>query len=104
MRMKGSLRLEPQSPVVVITLSDLYRQQGRDSDGRTVLRTAILASPRDAGLHHALGLALVRAKQLGDAITELRFATELDDQQARYAYVYAVALHSANRKDSHLGF
>ena len=41
----------------------------------------------------------MRAKQLGDAITELRFATELDDQQARYAYVYAVALHSADRKD-----
>ena len=93
------MRLEPQFAAAAINLADLYRQQGRDSDGSTVLRTAILASPRDAGLHHALGLALVRAKQLGDAITELRFATELDDQQARYAYVYAVALHSADRKD-----
>jgi len=48
------------------------------SGGAAVLQTGITASPRDAGLHHALGLALVRAKRLDDAITELRQAAELD--------------------------
>jgi Flp pilus assembly protein TadD len=50
-------------------------------------------------LHHALGLALVRAKRLDEAIAELRQAAELDPDQARYVYVYAVALNSAGRRD-----
>ena len=64
---------------------------------REVLRAALVASPQDAGLHHALGLTLVRRKRVDDALAELRRAAELDPGQARYAYVYAVALHSAGR-------
>jgi Flp pilus assembly protein TadD len=62
-----------------------------------VLRAAITAAPLDAGLHYSLGLALVRLKRSNEALEELRKATELDPGQARYAYVYAVALHSAGR-------
>ena len=46
---------------------------------------------------HALGLTLVRLKRADEALDELRSAAELDPSQARYAYVYAVALHSAGR-------
>jgi tetratricopeptide (TPR) repeat protein len=42
-------------------------------------------------------LALVRLKRLDDALGELRRAAELAPEQPRYAYVYAVALHSAGR-------
>jgi Flp pilus assembly protein TadD len=94
---KTALQLSPQSAPAAINLADLYRQLGREADGERVLRTALAASPRDAGLHHALGLALVRQKQLDAAIAALRQATELEPDRARYAYVYAVALHSANR-------
>jgi transposase len=38
-----------------------------------------------------------RLKRSDEALNELRRATELDPGQARYAYVYAVALHSAGR-------
>jgi tetratricopeptide (TPR) repeat protein len=62
-----------------------------------VLRAAIAASPRDAGLHHALGLALTRLKRSDDALEELRRAAELDPDRARYVYVYGVGLHSAGR-------
>ena len=41
---------------------------GRDGDGESVLRTAIAASPQDAGLHHALGLALIRLKKPDEAL------------------------------------
>ena len=47
------------------------------------------------GLHYSLGLALVRLKRADEALDELRKAAELDAGQARYAYVYAVAQHSA---------
>ncbi len=100
---RAALRLEPQFTPAAINLADLYRQLGQDIDASRVLQTAIQASPRDAGLHHAFGLALVRAKRLDEALTELREATELDPDQARYAYVYAVALHSAGRSDEALG-
>jgi Flp pilus assembly protein TadD len=50
-----------------------------------------------AGLHHALGLTLVRLKRTDEALGELLRAAELDPRQARYAYVYAVGLHSAAR-------
>lgn len=59
-------------------------------------------SPRNASLHHALGLTLVRQKRSDAALDELRQAALLDPGQARYAYVYAIGLHSAGRRDDAL--
>src|SRR5262249_9614552 len=78
-----------------VNLADLYRQMRRDEEGSEVLRAAIASSPRDAGLHNALGLALVRAKRHDQALDELRRAADLDPSDSRYVYTYAVALHSA---------
>jgi Flp pilus assembly protein TadD len=61
------------------------------------LRKAIAAAPQSAALHHALGLSLVRSKRPQDALEELRQAVDIQPEQARYAYVYAVALHSTGR-------
>jgi predicted CXXCH cytochrome family protein len=94
---KAALRLSPQFAPAAVNLADLYRQQRRDSDGASVLRSAIARFPTDAGLHHALGLTLIRLKKLDQAILELHQAAELGPNQARYVYVYAVALHSAGR-------
>jgi Flp pilus assembly protein TadD len=94
---QAALRLSPQFTGGAINLADLYRQTGRDSAGEIVLRTAISVVPDDSGLHHALGLSLVRLKRLDDALVELRRAMELDSHNARYAYIYGVALHSAGR-------
>ena len=94
---KAALRLSPQYAPAAINLADLYRQLGRDGDGESVLRTAITSSGQDAGLHHALGLTLTRQKRADDALSEFRTATELEPDRSRYAYVYAVALHSSGR-------
>jgi predicted CXXCH cytochrome family protein len=94
---KAALRLSPQYVPAAINLADFYRQTGRDSKGEAILRTALSASPQDAGLHHALGLVLTRLKRAGEALEELQRAAQLDPERARYAYVYAVALHSAGR-------
>jgi tetratricopeptide (TPR) repeat protein len=95
---KASLRLSPQFTGAYINLADLYRQTGREGDGEKVLRNAIDAAPNDGGLHHALGLSLVRLKRLDDALVELGRAAELSRDSARYAYIYGVALHSAGRQ------
>ena len=91
--------MSPQYAPASINLADLYRVTGRDGDGEGVLRTAISASPKDAGLHYALGLTLTRLKKPDDALTEFARAAEIEPVRARYAYVYAVALQSAGRKD-----
>jgi Flp pilus assembly protein TadD len=96
---KAALRLSPQFTPAAVNLADLYRLLGRDADGESVLRSAIAKVPTDAGLHHALGLTLIRLKQVDQAIPELRQAAELGRDQARFVYVYAVALHSAGRSD-----
>ena len=94
---KSALQLSAQYGPAAINLADLYRQLGRDGEGEGVLRAGIAASPRDAGLHHALGLTLTRLKRPNDSLDELRRASELEPERARYAYVYAVALHSGGR-------
>jgi tetratricopeptide (TPR) repeat protein len=96
---RAALRLSPQYAAAAINLADLYRQLGRDRDGEGLLRTAIASSRQDAGLHHALGLTLTREKRPDDALNEFRTATELEPDRSRYAYVYAVALHSSGRAD-----
>jgi hypothetical protein len=60
------------------------------------LGAAVAASPQDAGLHRTLGLALARLRRLDETLGELPHSEPYPDQ-ARYAYVYAVALHSAGR-------
>lgn len=99
---RAAIRLDPSFAAVPINLSDLYRQLGRDGEGEFVLRDALSRSERDASLHHALGLVLVRQKRSDAALDELRRAAMLDPEQARYAYVYAVGLHSAGRRDDAL--
>ena len=94
---KAALRLNQQFAPAAINHADLYRQLGRDGEGESVLRTALAASPRDGGLHHALGLVLTRLKRPEEALAELQRAAELEPERARYAYVYAVALNSAGR-------
>jgi predicted CXXCH cytochrome family protein len=96
---KAALERSPQYAPASINLADLYRQTGRDGDGESVLRMAISTSPKDAGLHHVLGLALTRLKKPDDALAEFARAAELEPDRARYAYVYAVALHTAGRAD-----
>jgi Flp pilus assembly protein TadD len=95
---RAALRLSPQFTGASIDLADLYRQTGREDDGEKVLRGAIDDVPGDGGLHHALGLSLVRLKRPDEALVELRRAAELDRSSARYAYIYGVALHSTGRQ------
>jgi hypothetical protein len=45
---KAALQLSPQYATAAINLADLYRQLGRDNEGENVLRSALVASPREA--------------------------------------------------------
>jgi Flp pilus assembly protein TadD len=101
---QAALRLSPQFTGAAINLADLYKQTGREDAGEKILRAAINAVPNDGGLHHALGLSLVRLKRLGEALAEFRSAAELDPHNARYAYIYGVAMDSAGHRSEAIAY
>ncbi|HSE85648.1 MAG TPA: tetratricopeptide repeat protein [Candidatus Binatia bacterium] len=97
---KTAIRMEPSSIPAYVNLADLYRAGGRDADGERLLREGLKKAPNSAILHHALGLALVRLKRSDEALPEFERASALDPGNPRFAYVYAVALHSAGKSDA----
>lgn len=92
-----ALAIDPRAVEARVNLADLHRAWGADGEAEAVLRKGIALEPRAAPLHHALGLALVRQKQTAAAVRELGEAAKLAPANARYAYVYAVALHDTGR-------
>ena len=82
-----------------VNLADLERVRGRDAAGERHLRKALEIEPDDGDVHHALGLLLVRRRQLPAAIAELERAAELRPELPRYSYVLAVALSDVGQSD-----
>ena len=93
--LKTALSLDPTFAPAAVNLADLYRQLGRDPESEAVLRSAFKRSPNEPSLLHALGLFMVRKKQYALALGLLGDAARLDPANARYAYVYAVALNDS---------
>jgi Flp pilus assembly protein TadD len=89
-----ALRLDPNFVPALVNLADLDRQRGMNEDSAALLRKAMAIEPDNAEVRHSLGLALVRQKNYVEALDQLRKATELAPANARYAYVYAIALNS----------
>jgi Flp pilus assembly protein TadD len=90
-----ALRLDPRFVPAMVNLADLSRAQQRDDLARFWLQTAMTLAPDAAEPVHALGLLEVRQKHTAEALRLLARSAQLQPQNARYAYVYAVALHSA---------
>ncbi len=95
--LKTSLLLDPSFAPGAVNLADLYRAQNRDDEGERVLKEALSRSPDDASLQHALGLLMVRQKHGAEALDLLGAASHSDPGNARYAYVYAIALNDAGK-------
>ncbi len=91
---RTALRLDPGFIPAMVNLADLDRMRGQDQQGIDLLHTALTLEPGNADVHHALGLLLVRQHDYTGALAELRRANQLAPDNARYAYVYAIALNS----------
>ncbi len=92
-----AMELDPAFIPAYVNLANLYRMNHEDTAGERVLRKAISIAPDNAAVHHALGLLLVRTGQTDEALQELERATRLDTANARYIYVYAIALGSSDK-------
>lgn len=99
-----AVELDPNFLPGVINYADLLRGIDRDAEGLELLQQTrdwqrglnpdVLQS---ADLDHALGLALVRAGRLEDALALLRSAARAEGVPARYSYVWGVALLSVDQ-------
>ena len=92
---RKAIALDPAFVPAYANLADLYRARGVDSEAEAVLRAGLARVPNSAALHHSLALTFVRQKRTADALKELAEATRLDPGNARYAYVFGVALNDA---------
>ena len=95
---RAALELQPTFTQAAVNLADLYRLQGRDVEGEKMLHQALALELQNAAAHHALGLLLIRQKKLPEALNALSEAARLEGDNARYGYVYAVALNSAGEE------
>jgi tetratricopeptide (TPR) repeat protein/uncharacterized protein YlaI len=97
---KDSIRIEPHFANAYVNLADLYRSQQKEMASIEVLETGEIACPDDGTLPYSLGLAYIRAKETPKAIDYLRKATLVEPENARFHYVYGVALESVRPKSA----
>ncbi len=97
-----AIALDTGFPGAYVNLADALRQLGREPDAEKVLRQGLAALPRDADLHHSLGLLLTRKGDKMAALNEFVEAAKLAPDNARYAYVHAIAVDSAGKREQAL--
>jgi predicted CXXCH cytochrome family protein len=91
---RRAIELDPGFVPAYANLSDLYRVRRMDDAAAKVLAEAISRQPEAAALHHAMGLLQIRGGDPEAAVQSLGEAARLSSRDARYAYVYAIALNS----------
>ncbi len=94
---RKAIEIDPTFVAAYVNLADLYRAGAAEGEAEKTLREGMAHSPRDATLHHTLGLVLTRQKRGAEALQEFRTAATLAPASGRYAYVYGVALNSSGR-------
>lgn len=94
---REALQLDPDFVMAYINLADLFRLTQRDSEGQAVLEQGLTRLPNSAELHHSLGLLQARRNNTEQALESLERAVRLAPGQARFSYVYAVALIDVGR-------
>jgi predicted CXXCH cytochrome family protein len=98
--LQSAIAMGPSSIPAYVNLADVYRAEGRDTDGERILREGLAGAPKSGALHYALGLALTRLNRSDTALREFARAAGLEPGNARFAYVHAIALHSAGKVDA----
>jgi tetratricopeptide (TPR) repeat protein len=99
-----AIRRDPFFIPAYANLADVYRAQGpsHDADAEQILRRGLTLVPRNAALHYALGLTLVRLGRKTAAVAELERATTLAPTDLRFLYTYAVGLYSTGKVSASL--
>jgi predicted CXXCH cytochrome family protein len=94
---RSALQLQPGFVPARVQYSRFLETRGRHQAAERLLLAGLGELPDSAELQHALGLFLLRTQQPDAALPPLGKAAELAPQNARYAYVLAVALQDLGK-------
>ncbi|MFI5210272.1 MAG: tetratricopeptide repeat protein, partial [Gemmatimonadales bacterium] len=100
---RTALQLSARFVPAWVQLAEFERLTGHEGAADSVLRAGLASLPDAADLHHALGLSLIRQHRFPQAVEELGAAARLAPDNARYAYVYAIALHDTGHGTEAVG-
>ena len=95
-----ALRIEPNNVPVLLNMADFYRSTARQQQAESLLKRALSVAPDSAAAQHSYGLLLIRKGDYDAALSHFKLAIEQPGAQARYAYVYAVALDGAGQTEA----
>jgi tetratricopeptide (TPR) repeat protein len=101
--LEKAMSIDPALAISSLNLADLYQKMGHEDEAQILIRKVLQRNPRDALATHALGLSLLRQNRNNDALQALHRASQLEPGNARFAYVYAVALEGAGQRDASIG-
>lgn len=96
---EAAQRRDPGFLPAYVNLADVYRAAGQEQKAEQVLRAALLHAGASGSAHHALALSLIRQKRLAEALPLLEEAATREPGNARFAYVYAVALRETGKRE-----
>jgi predicted CXXCH cytochrome family protein len=94
-----ALRRDETSLTAYLNFADDLRGSGDDAGAETLLRKACALYPESADARFALGMLLVRRKDVAAGVRELGRASALAPNNSHYAYAYGVGLHSTRQDD-----
>lgn len=93
---KEAIRLQIQYIPAYINYAQYFQKRGDEKELKKIVQQGLKVLPDGALLHHTLGLHYIRVKEQEKALISLAEAAKLEPQNARYQYVYAVALAQEN--------
>lgn len=100
---RTAIARQPRFVPAYVNLAQLFAERGREQEADGLLRQGLRLQPTSPDLEHALGLSLVRQKRPLAATAALARSAALAPENARYSYVYAVALQSNGKLDQAIG-
>lgn len=89
-----ALQRDETSLLARLNLADYHRSVRADDQAEVLLRDAVRLYPESADARAALGLLLVRKKELAGAVAELERATALAPDNREYAQLHELARQS----------
>jgi predicted Zn-dependent protease len=101
---KSCIKRFPSFGLAYSNLADLYRDQNKEQEARTILDNGLNQLAKNAQLHYALGLWLVRNKENKAGVNELKIAADLAPGDAQMIYGYSIALFSGEQKKDAIAF
>lgn len=90
---RTAIELDKSFVAASIALAELERAQGDEAAASNILNNALADNQKSGPVEHALGLSFIRQKRIEEAIDYLTRAVADAPENARFAYVLAVALH-----------